>query len=141
MQQDVRQVIVQHGATPQPMLDPEGGVKQGIILLSRSQLEPNSREAVKGTELRPCDVRGIVPNQPATKRRPISQQRGEHEQSASDKITRAEAPGCPSLRRNLRLAGSNGFAWRLRLPGTASQLLSHEKLQLSPLFAGGREWR
>src|SRR5439155_26621333 len=50
---------------PEAVLHPEGAVHQRVMLLRGSGLEPDPPQPLPGAELRPGEVGGVVPQEPA----------------------------------------------------------------------------
>ena len=48
MEEDVHQVVAQDGIAPEAMLKPESAVKERVILLGRTQIEPDTPQAAEG---------------------------------------------------------------------------------------------
>jgi hypothetical protein len=65
MQHDVGQVVSDDRIAPQFVLQPEGAVEHGIILLGGPELEPDPPQPMPRLEGRRGDVGGIVPEQSA----------------------------------------------------------------------------
>ncbi len=65
MQQKIIHVISQRARGPEVILDPEGGVRQGIILrLGFERLEPDSLQTGRGAELKVLlDIAIVVPDE------------------------------------------------------------------------------
>ena len=51
MQAKVHQVIAEHGITPEPVLEPEYAVQQGVILPRGAQVKPDLAQSVPRAEL------------------------------------------------------------------------------------------
>src|SRR2546425_184124 len=80
----VHRVIAQRGGSPQPVLDPEGGMHERVILLGGFQVEPDTREAVPGSEIGVGYVGPVIPENPTVPGRSVDdddrgQQRGDEE--------------------------------------------------------------
>ena len=79
MQHDVGQVVSDDRIAPQFVLQPEGAVEHGIILLGGPELEPDPPQPMPRLEGRRGDVGGIVPEQSACEGRKVGQQGGGEE--------------------------------------------------------------
>jgi hypothetical protein len=63
----VREVIAENAGAPEAMFDPERGVKERVVLLSRAEIKPDAPQPAERLQVRPGDVRRVVPEQRATK--------------------------------------------------------------------------
>ena len=73
-------------------------MRDGVVLLRRTEVEPDARQAMKGLQLRAGDVLVVVPQQPAVPRRLIRGERGNEKRHA-------DQPRWPRTRRTLRTSG------------------------------------
>ena len=71
VEQDIGEMIPEHGIPPEAVLRPEGAVEGRIVLLGRPGLEPDPPEAVERAKVRARHVRVVVPDQAAPKGGPI----------------------------------------------------------------------
>jgi hypothetical protein len=74
MQEDVQQVVAERRVAPEAVLDPEGGMKDRIVLLGRVDVRPDAGKAGKGAKVGTCDVARVVPEQGPVERGPIAGQ-------------------------------------------------------------------
>jgi hypothetical protein len=65
MEEDRDEVVPKRRVAPEPMLQPEGGVDDRVVLLGRARLEPDAAEAVERTEGGRGEVLLVVPEQSA----------------------------------------------------------------------------
>jgi hypothetical protein len=65
VQKDVDEVIARGGVAPDAVLQPEGRVQQGVILLGGSEVRPDPPEPAQRAQLRPGDVCVVVPQERA----------------------------------------------------------------------------
>ncbi len=90
VERDVDEVVPERVVAPEPVLDPEGGVGERVVLLGRPELEPDSPEPVERLQLRTRHVRGVVPEPLAVPGRSIREER-------HDQQDQQEKPGgCPA---------------------------------------------
>src|SRR5580700_9243222 len=67
-------MIAENGVAPEPMLDPERGVEDGIILLHRPDFEPDPPQAMPGTQGAGGDVIAVIPKKTTVQAWPVGEQ-------------------------------------------------------------------
>lgn len=82
-------MIAQHSIAPQPVLHPKRAVQHWIILLGRTQIEPDTPQAVEGLQLRLGHMRVVVPEQAAVQGRPVGNHGHQEEQHSVRKILKS----------------------------------------------------
>src|SRR5207248_7124071 len=82
-QKDVDLVISARLAVPELVFDPEGRENEGVILRRMCGVQPDFRQAMRGTQVRvEGDVVVVVPDEGARGRRAVGREDGGEEQSA-----------------------------------------------------------
>ena len=71
VQGHVEEVVADRRVPPHPVLDPEGRMQQGIILLGRADLEPDPSEPGQGAQRRRRHVVAVIPDEPCPKDRRV----------------------------------------------------------------------
>ena len=85
VEHDVREMVAEKCVPPEPMLQPERGVQQRIILLRRAQLGPDAPQAAERAQLGHRDVTEVVPERTAVQRRMVGdERRAEDEKKEGD---------------------------------------------------------
>src|SRR3954453_17876170 len=79
-------MIAEHSVAPQSMLQPERAVQERIVLLRRTQIEPDAPEATPRLQVRAGDVHVVVPDQAAAERGQIHQERRTDDRCPAYKI-------------------------------------------------------
>src|SRR3989442_428555 len=74
MQHNVQQAISGRRIAPEMVFQPERAVKQRIVLLCGTEIEPYAPQPLKGLESRPREVGIIVPQHSATDGWPVGNQ-------------------------------------------------------------------
>ena len=92
VQRDVRQMVAEERVSPQPMLEPERGVQQRIVLLRRADLGPDAPQTPKRTQVRRRDVAGVVPQRATVECRKI------RDENRNRKNNQPRIVGSPFLR-------------------------------------------
>jgi hypothetical protein len=75
VKEDIRKMVAQRTVAPDPVLHPECAMKDGIILLRRTRLEPDSPKPVKRAQVRACHVTVVVPDESSEEGGPIGCER------------------------------------------------------------------
>jgi hypothetical protein len=107
VQKDIRQMVTHHRVAPQPMLHPERGVQQRIILLGRTHLAPDAFQACGRLHIRLGNVKIVVPEESATNGWQVRQQRhGEYQgrRPEAPKISRQQVHLCDAFARHFFIA-------------------------------------
>src|SRR6516225_2056481 len=108
MEEKIEKVVSGDVISPQLMFKPESAVKQGVILLRRADIEPDSPETVQGLQFRPCHMRIVIPQKAAVDGRQVSDKDSEHDgQPDSNWPDPRCARGCSRNRRARRGLGHN----------------------------------
>ena len=117
VQEDVDQVVAEGRISPEPMLDPEGGVDQGVVLCGRPELEPDPPQPLHRTQGDRGHVALVVPDHPALPGRVVSGQRGQKESGDAEPRQRvSRSRGAAVLRRRaVRLSRRPGAERSRRL--------------------------
>ncbi len=80
VQRQIHQVVSQRMIAPELVLDPKGAVQQRIVLLRRPHVEPDSSQTRWRAQVRPGNVRIIVPDEAALQGREESRANGDNHQ-------------------------------------------------------------
>ena len=83
MEADVDEMVGKCRITPDAMLNPEGRMRDGVVLLRCAEVEPDARQAMKGLQFRAGDVLVVVPQQPAAPHRLIRGERGKEKRQSN----------------------------------------------------------
>ena len=68
MQQHIEQMIAERGVAPQPVFDPKRRMQHRVELLGGAELKPDASQPGPRAQVRPGDVAGVIPKEPARQR-------------------------------------------------------------------------
>ena len=87
--QNIGEMIAERCVAPQPVLDPERGVKQRVVLLGGMGVGPDPPQSRAGLQLGPGDMGAVIPDQPSVEGRPVACKRQPQDQRRSPPIAGA----------------------------------------------------
>ncbi len=87
--QDIGEVVAHHRVAPDPVLEPEGGVKNRVVLLRGTDLEPDAPKAPQGLEAGDRDMKVIVQEPTAGVGRVIRDERRREEKGGQQQVPSA----------------------------------------------------